>query len=65
MCNLRCHTCGQWGDNGYLHGTSLKELKAREVPLETYENLVDQIADKGWKPVWYLGWRADDVSRYG
>ena len=54
MCNLRCHTCGQWGDNGYLHGTSLKELKAREVPLETYKNLVDQIADKGWKPVWYI-----------
>ena len=29
MCNLRCHTCGQWGDNGYLVGKSLKELKQR------------------------------------
>ena len=54
MCNLRCHTCGQWGDNGYLHSSSLKDLKAREVPLQTYKDLVDQIADKGWKPVWYI-----------
>ena len=54
MCNLRCHTCGQWGDNGYLHEYEMKELKAREVPLETYKNLVDQIADKGWSPIWYI-----------
>src|SRR5512145_1421184 len=40
MCNLRCHTCGQWGDNGYLRNQSLKELKQQEVPLETYKNLV-------------------------
>lgn len=24
MCNLRCHSCGQWGDNGCLVGESLK-----------------------------------------
>ena len=54
MCNLRCHSCGQWGDNGYLHEYSLKELKQREVPVEVYKNLVDQIADKGWSPVWYI-----------
>ena len=33
MCNLRCHSCGQWGDNGYLVGTPLKELK--QIGLRT------------------------------
>ena len=54
MCNLRCHSCGQWGDNGYLVGESLKDLKQREVPVEIYKNLVDQIVDEGWSPVWYI-----------
>ena len=54
MCNLRCHSCGQWGDNGYLVGKSLKELKDREVPVEIYKQLVDQIVDAGWSPVWYI-----------
>ena len=54
MCNLRCHSCGQWGDNGYLLGKSLKELKQREVPVEVYKRLVDQIIDAGWSPVWYI-----------
>ena len=54
MCNLRCHSCGQWGDNGYLLGESLKDLKQREVPVEVYKRLVDQIVDAGWSPVWYI-----------
>lgn len=54
MCNLRCHTCGQWGDNGYLVGKSLKELKQREVPIETYERFVDEVVDAGWSPLWYI-----------
>ena len=54
MCNLRCHSCGQWGDNGYLLGESLKALKQREVPVETYKRLVDQIVDAGWSPLWYI-----------
>ena len=54
MCNLRCHSCGQWGDNGYLIGQDLKELKQREVPIEDYKHLVDQILDLGWSPVWYI-----------
>ena len=24
LCNLRCHTCGQWGDQGFLHGQNLR-----------------------------------------
>jgi radical SAM protein with 4Fe4S-binding SPASM domain len=54
MCNLRCHTCGQWGDEGYLLGESLKALKQREVPVEVYKKLVDQIVAAGWAPVWYI-----------
>lgn len=54
MCNLRCHTCGQWGDNGYLHGKSLKELRKNEVPVATYKRMVDQIVAEGWSPGWYI-----------
>lgn len=54
MCNLRCHTCGQWGDNGYLLGQSLKELKQREVPVEKYKSFVDDILKQGWSPLWYI-----------
>jgi radical SAM protein with 4Fe4S-binding SPASM domain len=54
MCNLRCHTCGQWGDNGYLVGQSLKDLKAREVPLEVYKKVVDDVVAAGWRPIWYF-----------
>src|ERR1700691_6237242 len=48
MCNLRCHSCGQWGDNGYLIGQSLKELKKREVPVEHYKKLVDDVIEQGY-----------------
>lgn len=54
MCNLRCHSCGQWGDNGYLKGSDLKELKQREVPLERYKQLVDEVVEAGWSPIWYI-----------
>lgn len=54
MCNLRCHSCGQWGDNGYLLNKSLKELKQREVPVSVYKRLADQIVEAGWTPIWYF-----------
>ncbi len=54
MCNLRCHTCGQWGDNGFLVGKSLKELKQSEVSVEVYKKFVDQIGEAGWLPLWYI-----------
>lgn len=54
MCNLRCHSCGQWGDNGYLLNKSLKELKQREVPASVYMRLADQIVEAGWSPIWYF-----------
>jgi len=54
LCNLRCHTCGQWGDNGYLRGTPLKELKQREIPVEKYMAMADEVHRLGWRPVWYI-----------
>ncbi len=54
LCHLRCHTCGQWGDNGYLRGTPLKELKRREIPVEKYMAMADEVHRLGWRPVWYI-----------
>lgn len=54
VCNLRCHTCGQWGDNGYLIGQTMKDLRQRELPLETYERLVDEVKDAKCAPLWYI-----------
>ena len=44
LCNLRCHTCGQWGDHGFLHGQNLKELKKQEVTPERYMTLLEDLA---------------------
>lgn len=53
-CNLRCHSCGQWGDNGYLLGKSMRELKDQEVDVSVYKRFVDQILGAGWAPIWYV-----------
>ena len=39
-CNLRCHTCGQWGDQGFLHNQDLKVLKQNEVPVSRYQEIL-------------------------
>lgn len=54
VCNLRCHTCGQWGDKGFLHGRDLRELKAGELPPERYKELLDDLAGHGHRPTVYL-----------
>lgn len=51
LCNLRCKTCGQWGDTGYNHGKSREEI-ADTVPLETYLDMVDRF--RATRPVYYL-----------
>ncbi len=50
-CNLRCKTCGQWGDTGYNHdrpGAELREI----VPSGTYRRMVDQLAHL--RPFYYI-----------
>ena len=53
-CQLRCHTCGQWGDEGYLRGVPLRERRAREVPPERYRLLLDDLRAHGHVPVLYF-----------
>lgn len=54
LCNLRCHTCGQWGDQGFLHGKDLKELKKSEVPLPRYQEVLADLVQHGHHPNVYL-----------
>ena len=54
VCNLRCHTCGQWGDKGFLRSCSLKELKGQEVSPERYIELLSDLKQQGHTPSMYL-----------
>jgi radical SAM protein with 4Fe4S-binding SPASM domain len=54
LCNLRCHTCGQWGDRGFLHGKNLRDLKRQEVPVGRYFEVLDDLVAHGHKPNVYL-----------
>ena len=54
VCNLRCHTCGQWGDSGFLHGQPLKALKDQEVSRDRYVELLRDLAHHGHLPSVYL-----------
>ena len=54
MCNLRCHTCGQWGDNGFLHDKNPAELRKQEVNGERYLELFDDLVLHGHRPNLYL-----------
>ena len=54
VCNLRCHTCGQWGEQGFLHGKNLRELKQNEVSPERYRQVLDDLAAHGHRPFLYL-----------
>ena len=50
-CNLRCKTCGQWGETGYNLGKPTSELK-KIVPLERYLKLADNV--KKDHPIYYI-----------
>jgi radical SAM protein with 4Fe4S-binding SPASM domain len=54
LCNLRCHTCGQWGDQGFLHGKDLRELKKSEVSLPRYLEVLSDLVAHGHRPNVYL-----------
>ncbi len=54
LCNLRCHTCGQWGDRGFLRGTSPKGLRAKEVRPARYLELFSDLVEAGHHPMVYL-----------
>lgn len=50
-CNLRCKTCGQWGETGYNLTKDRHELR-KIVPLERYLELADEV--KKHKPIYYI-----------
>ncbi|HZE21304.1 MAG TPA: SPASM domain-containing protein, partial [Desulfobaccales bacterium] len=54
LCNLRCHTCGQWGDQGFLHGKNLRELKQQEVSPARYVEVLEDLVRHGHHPMVYL-----------
>jgi len=54
LCNLRCHTCGQWGDHGFLHGQTIRDLKSSEVSPQRYIDLLDDLSRQGHHPTVYL-----------
>ena len=54
LCNLRCHTCGQWGDSGFLRQLAIKELRDKEVSPERYLELLRDLKEKGHTPSVYL-----------
>jgi pyruvate-formate lyase-activating enzyme len=54
LCNLRCHTCGQWGDQGFLHGRNLRDLKKNEVSLDRYLEVLQDLVHHGHHPFVYL-----------
>ena len=52
VCNLRCKMCPQWGESGYNLERSSEQLQDI-LPLETYFQLVDDLADvKPWVYLW-------------
>jgi radical SAM protein with 4Fe4S-binding SPASM domain len=64
VCNLRCHTCGQWGDQGFLRSCSLAELRKKEVTTERYLELLHDLSRNGQAPSVYL-WGGEPMLYVG
>jgi radical SAM protein with 4Fe4S-binding SPASM domain len=54
LCNLRCRTCGQWGEGGFLHQRDPRALKRDEVALERYQQVFADLAEHGHRPILYF-----------
>lgn len=54
ICNLRCLTCGQWGETGFLRDCNLADLKRDEVSPQRYREVFDDLAANGHRPIVYL-----------
>ncbi len=54
VCNLRCHTCCQWGDNGYLLDRKLADLYKQEVPTARYVEVLRDLKKNGHTPLLYF-----------
>ena len=54
LCNLRCRTCGQWGERGFLLGKEIGALRREEVPPGRYLDLFTDLKKNGHRPLLYL-----------
>ena len=54
LCNLRCGTCGQWGQSGYMKQRNLKDCIAHELPAARYRELFIDLVRHGHRPNVYL-----------
>ena len=54
ICNLRCHTCGQWGDSGFMHGLDLREKKKEEISPQRYIEILQDLTTNGHYPNVYI-----------
>lgn len=54
ICNLRCLTCGQWGENGFLHQQDMKQLKKNEVKADRYVEIITDLVRHGHHPPVYF-----------
>lgn len=54
VCNLRCIMCGQWGENGFLTGRNIADLKKDEVKPERYIELLTDLKRHGHTPTVYI-----------
>lgn len=54
VCNLRCHTCGQWGDNGYLLDRDLGDMIRGQISPERYLEVFRELKADGHQPVLYF-----------
>ncbi len=64
ICGLRCHTCGQWGDNGFMHGQDLRGHVENEVPWQMYLEVFDDLLANGHHPNVYL-WGGEPMMYKG
>jgi radical SAM protein with 4Fe4S-binding SPASM domain len=53
-CNLRCHTCGQWGERGYLRDRPAAELLASELTTERWVAILRDLRAHGHRPNVYF-----------
>jgi hypothetical protein len=64
LCNLRCYTCGRWGDNGYLVGRPIARLVRNEISPDRYIELLDDLIQHEHRPRVYL-WSGEPILYRG
>jgi radical SAM protein with 4Fe4S-binding SPASM domain len=53
-CNLRCHTCGQWGERGYLRESSAGDLLKSELAPDRWMAVFRDLRTHGHRPNVYF-----------